>query len=182
MTSPSTPAPGAASVPACPAADARNGWSDPAVERLKQLWADRDLSAAAIARHLGVSRNAVLGKVHRLGLSNRRRGPEPRAPRPERVPKAPRTKRPPVPGQQAARRPSSARAPVVADVGPCLVAHLEDIPRHGCHWPVGDPHAEDFRFCGRRVNAAPYCDAHRKVAYRPGGARPADGVLKRARS
>ncbi|MCR5876668.1 GcrA family cell cycle regulator [Phenylobacterium sp. J426] len=59
------------------AAGRRGGWPPAAVETLKSLWLAGDLSAADIARRFGVTRNAVLGKVHRLGLSGQRpRGPK----------------------------------------------------------------------------------------------------------
>lgn len=151
------------------------GWTTAAVETLKALWADDSLSASLIARRLGVSRNAVLGKIHRLGLSNRRTGPKaPRAPRPPRVP---RPRRPP---RTAAPATGTAPAtPPLVEIGPGMVARLEDMPAHGCHWPIGDPMADDFRFCGRRAAIAPYCDAHRAVAYRPGGPKPAEALLRR---
>lgn len=178
MTSQLPTAPRAASDPARAQADARNGWTDAAVEVLKELWADGDLSAATIARRLGVTRNAVLGKVHRLGLSHRRTGPKPRAPR-QPGPKLPGPR--PAPGSRQSglqERPSQSAPAPATDVGPGLVAHLEDIPRQGCHWPMGDPHAEDFRFCGRPAAVAPYCDGHRVLAYRPGGAKPAERLLR----
>lgn len=148
-------------------------WSDQRVERLKRLWLDDGLSAAQIGRQLGVSRNAVLGKIHRLGLSNRRparpmRTVAPRPPRPRRPPpQAPLASRP--------RREAPARA---EEVGPGLIARLEAMPAHVCHWPIGDPQAEAFAFCGRPARVDPYCDAHRQVAYRPGGPVRAEALLK----
>src|SRR5438105_5625098 len=59
-------------------------WSDDRVETLKKLWAD-GLSASQIANELGnVTRNAVIGKVHRLGLSGRAKSPSSAAPRPRK--------------------------------------------------------------------------------------------------
>jgi GcrA cell cycle regulator len=157
-------------------------WSDDQVDRLKALWADETLSAAAIARRLGVSRNAVLGKVHRLVLSNRR---EAAAARPARTPRLPSAARPakrarPAPGPQAPRLPRTPTPPMpVVDVGPGLVSRLENLPPHGCHWPMGDPAAAEFRFCGRHAVRAPYCEGHRRAAYKPGGPRPVAALLKR---
>ena len=57
-------------------------WTDERVELLKKLWAD-GLSASQIAAELGgITRNAVIGKVHRLGLSGRAKSPSSTAPRP----------------------------------------------------------------------------------------------------
>ena len=60
------------------------GWTDEKVELLKKLWADR-LSASQIAAELGgITRNAVIGKVHRLGLSGRAKSPSSASPRPRK--------------------------------------------------------------------------------------------------
>lgn len=166
MTSQPPAAPRAASDPARAQADARNGWTDAAVEVLKDLWAEVDLSAATIARRLGVTRNAVLGKIHRLGLS------QPRRPRPPAIAPPPRLAKP-RPVASARRAPTS--APVrtspqpSAETGPGLVARLEDLPGRACHWPLGDPQAADFAFCGRRAETGPYCPAHAGMAYRGRG-------------
>src|SRR5258705_9433286 len=64
-------------------------WTDDRVEQLKKLW-EAGLSASQIAAELGnVTRNAVIGKVHRLGLSGRAKSPPPAAPRPRQAPPAP---------------------------------------------------------------------------------------------
>src|SRR4030081_2846895 len=60
-------------------------WTDERVETLKKLWAD-GLSASQIAAELGgITRNAVIGKVHRLGLSGRAKSPSSSAPRPRKA-------------------------------------------------------------------------------------------------
>lgn len=148
-------------------------WPEDRVETLKRLWRD-GLSASVIGRRLGVSRNAVLGKIHRLGLSNRGMV---RTARPV-VPKVPRPRRPPAPPRVAAL-PSWPPPAAIENIGRGLVARLEAIPAHGCHFPMGDPKSEDFAFCGRPVRRDPYCDEHRRVAYRPGGPKPVEGLLKR---
>lgn len=148
------------------AAGSSGGWTDDAVETLIRLWRTGDLSAAMIARRLGVTRNAVLGKIHRLGLS------KPRGPRLPAIapPPRPAKARPIAP---ATRAPPSApvRTPpkLTAEVGPGLVTRLEDLPSQACHWPIGDPQAADFAFCGRPVETKPYCPAHARVAYRGRG-------------
>ena len=61
------------------------GWTDERVELLKKLWAD-GLSASQIAAELGgITRNAVIGKVHRLGLSGRAKSPSSASPRPRKA-------------------------------------------------------------------------------------------------
>lgn len=148
------------------AAGSSGGWTDDAVETLTRLWRQGDLSAAIIARRLGVTRNAVLGKIHRLGLS------QPRRPRPPAIAPPPRPAKPRRVAS-ARRAPASAPAPtspqLSAETGPGLVARLEDLPRRACHWPLGDPLAADFAFCGRTAETGPYCPAHAGMAYRGRG-------------
>jgi GcrA cell cycle regulator len=55
-----------------------------------------------------------------------------------------------------------------------LVRRLEDLPNRACHWPLGDPQAADFAFCGRRAATGPYCPAHAAVAYREPGVNVAE--------
>lgn len=159
-------------------------WTDERTERLKALWADDALTASVIARRLGISRNAVLGKVHRLGLSNRRAPPSraSHAPRTRNSPRpvgAGRSARP-GPGARPAPKPPAATASSPRpEIDRGLVARLEDLPWRACHWPIGDPLGEDFRFCGRPAGRAAYCEAHRRVAFRPGGPRPVGDLVRR---
>jgi GcrA cell cycle regulator len=170
-----------------PCADGR-GWSPDRVEVLQRLWKAGDLSASRIAERLGVSRNAVLGKVFRLGLSGQR-PPAPSRP----LHAAPRRR---ASRQVEARRiappkasPSEARSraggPVrAADTAeselPGLVARLEDLTSAACHWPCGDPKAPDFAFCGRRTSSPPYCAAHDRRAHRKGAGASLSQLLKLA--
>lgn len=147
----------------------RPRWSDAAVETLITLWRAGDLSAADIARRLGVTRNAVLGKIHRLGLSEPRSpGGAPRQARPSWTsrPQSPKRRAPP----PARARPPA--RPAAVDVGPGLVERLEDLPPHACRWPLGEPKSPGFRFCGRPAGERPYCPAHWALAHRPDAARP----------
>lgn len=148
------------------AARSPGAWTDDAVETLTRLWRQGDLSAAMIARRLGVTRNAVLGKIHRLGLS------QPRRPQPAAIAPPPR---PAKPRPVASARRALASAPVrtspqpAGEIGRGLVARLENLPMRACHWPLGDPQAADFAFCGRRAETGPYCPAHAGMAYRGRG-------------
>src|SRR5690606_32424332 len=147
------------------------GWTDDRVAMLKKLWQD-GLSASQIAKQLGgVTRNAVIGKVHRLGLSGRAAPSQParttykapRAPRPvSQAPAAPRrVAAEPAAAQQPAPRPVYR----VEEPGSATVLTLG---AHMCKWPIGDPSTESFTFCGRRASdGAPYCQEHARVAYQP---------------
>ena len=141
------------------------GWTDERVEQLKQLWAD-GLSASQIARQLGgVTRNAVIGKVHRLGLAGR--ATPARAERP-RMAVARRIARPrPQPVIQV---PIIEKDPVVDEQGrKTTVLTISD---RMCKWPIGDPSTSEFHFCGHppKVNS-PYCDAHSVKAFQPAQSR-----------
>lgn len=147
-------------------------WTDDRVEELKKLWAD-GLSASQIAKQLGgVTRNAVIGKVHRLGLSGRATPSRP-ARRPSK-PSRPRT----TTVTTAAPRPSRpvAPTPIVepsADVEPAVLpsgelATVLTLSESMCKWPLGDPSQASFRFCGRGTETgAAYCTAHANMAYQP---------------
>ncbi|MDD3836917.1 MAG: GcrA family cell cycle regulator [Phenylobacterium sp.] len=145
------------------------GWTDERVELLKKLWQD-GLSASQIAKQLGgVTRNAVIGKVHRLGLSGRATPSKParpafKAPRP-----APRAAAPAAPRRivqpLAAARPAPEPVRYV-DEAPGTATVLT-LGAHMCKWPIGDPASEDFTFCGRRTSDSPYCLEHQRVAYQP---------------
>ncbi|PVM88600.1 GcrA family cell cycle regulator [Caulobacter endophyticus] len=165
-------------------AKAGSVWSEARVERLNALLL-QGLSASQIAKALGgVSRNAVIGKSHRLGLAGgsppsppgRRATIPARAARPRKAP-VPRCPRPPTPeppsgGASAAavrRRPAS----VVEAIG--RVADLTALPRRACRWPIGDPKDAAFSWCGASAPLGPYCDDHRARAYRATPVRVASG-------
>ncbi|MBS0411003.1 MAG: GcrA cell cycle regulator [Proteobacteria bacterium] len=164
------------------------GWTDERVETLKKLWLD-GLSASQIAKQLGgVTRNAVIGKVHRLGLSGRAAPSQPARP----VFKAARPARPVVAAQPAARRPV-ATAPVEAAPPPAPrpptyveepgTATVLTLGAHMCKWPIGDPSTDSFTFCGRRSGGeGPYCAEHARIAYQPQQTKKKSGANELARS
>lgn len=148
-------------------------WTDDRVGQLQQLWSE-GLSASEIARRLGgVTRNAVIGKLHRLGLLGSRS-------RVAIAPRAARTRRRPALRRQSRRAPRVAQGcpAVAAPDWPGEVPDVERLEPHQCRWPIGDPRAPDFSFCGRWAAVGPYCPAHRAVAFVPGSA----GADERARS
>jgi GcrA cell cycle regulator len=157
-------------------------WTDERVELLRKLWMD-GLSASQIAAELanGITRNAVIGKVHRLGLSGRvKSAPPTTAPRAR--PAAPRQQRPPAarPVGLATRgatalalQPEAFAAAAPRPVEEVVIPISERVTimelREGmCRWPLGDPSTPDFRYCGGRSDiGAPYCVAHSRMAYQP---------------
>lgn len=156
-------------------------WTDERVELLKKLWAD-GLSASQIAGELGgITRNAVIGKVHRLGLSGRAKSPSSSAPRPRKTRPAShmvRVSRPAVRGNtalaydyEAEAEPELVEAVIPLEQRRTLV-QLTDAT---CRWPVGDPGSADFFFCGGPSKEdGPYCTHHSRVAYQPAADRRRD--------
>lgn len=167
---------------------ARTGmtWTNERIERLKSLWGD-GLSASQIASELGgVSRNAVIGKVHRLGLSGRQ-GVKLKFVAPEktgrklaaRVSKAATQVRRPSRGSPAhAVAPSPAPETRVEErletdnvIPMARYLTLQELGPHTCRWPIGDPQSPDFRFCGAPTSPGQvYCAPCSQKAYLPKGA------------
>ena len=147
------------------------GWTDTRVERLKAFWAD-GLSASEIAGRLGeVTRNAVIGKVHRLGLAGRKttsRKPAPRRTSPRRNrPGRVERRLPPAPFMRPAALPPAPPPPVAA-----LMLPLRQLRDDQCRWPVGDPREAGFGFCGcQKAPGVPYCAHHAAIAYNPAARR-----------
>ncbi|WP_312138391.1 GcrA family cell cycle regulator [Brevundimonas sp. BH3] len=173
------------------------GWTEDRVGALKKLWLEGQ-SASQIAKALGggVTRNAVIGKVHRLGLSGRAAPSQParttfRTARPSTkaaaTAAAPATNAAPAaPAPQPTQAPSAPRrieavAPRPAAVPtqvaqPSAPAPMPELPgtatvltlgAHMCKWPIGDPSSREFSFCGRRASEGVYCVEHARVAYQP---------------
>lgn len=156
------------------------GWTEPRVARAKKLWLEGK-SAEEVARDLGggVTRNGVIGKMHRLGLAKRQGagGSKPvgpgvastinsRAARPRASKAAPAAPRP-LAADATAQAPRVEPAPLPPEpevAGAQLVTILE-LGRHACKWPVGMPQPVQL-FCGRRQHGdAPYCAEHARVAF-----------------
>lgn len=127
-------------------------WTDDRVALLTKLWGEGKTAAEIAATLGGVTRNAVIGKAHRLKLSGRvspiQQNKKPKVPantqsKPERKP---RTKAVDIPKGQGLS---------LAELKPCQ-----------CRWPSGDPKDDDFGFCGGQiVPGLPYCAEHAKIAY-----------------
>ena len=184
-------------------------WNDERVETLKKLWQEGH-SASQIAKQLGgVTRNAVIGKVHRLGLSGRAAPSSPTRPlyKPSRPPRvaatapsltpsnliAPRrTEQPmarPVSSPSLSGSPQTALVPVLAK--PMVSQPIESpgtatvltLGTRMCKWPIGDPISDDFTFCGRRSDdGTPYCVEHARQAYQPSQKKKREGGSDLSRS
>ena len=147
------------------------GWTEERVELLKKLWAD-GLSASQIAAELGgITRNAVIGKVHRLGLSGRAKSPSSTSPRP-RKPRASgmlRVSRPSMRGNTALAYDYDVEPePELMEIPLEQRKTLLQLTEKTCRWPIGDPGSSEFYFCGgETANELPYCTHHSRIAYQP---------------
>lgn len=139
---------------------ATSSWTEDRVRSLRTLWSE-GLSASQIARRLagGVTRNAVIGKIHRLGLARRAPPSRPGQRRTERPYRA--LTRPP--RHVAAVTSLGLSMPVQEELGAATVL---TIGTHACRWPIGDPLEAGFSLCGRPASRGAYCDGHGAVAYR----------------
>lgn len=155
-------------------------WTDERVELLRKLWKDGK-SASQIASELanGITRNAVIGKVHRLGLSGRAKAVSPTQPRPRH--------------RSASVRPAALRQSVPTARGATALAFdlqptpvpesdpseetvasfaeqvtIMELRESMCRWPLGDPTTVEFRFCGSQsTSGGSYCRYHSRMAYQP---------------
>ena len=160
-------------------------WNDEIIVRLRALWMEGH-STAEIGRRIGVSKNAVVGKAHRLGL-DARPSPIRRDGRNEGASRPPVARRvvgptlPPLPAailppEEITVRPAPAEAPphaaaVTHATAVPVPAPVRPAPPRGsrlvaCCWPIGEPGTRNFRFCDEdALPSKPYCAAHATLAY-----------------
>lgn len=127
-------------------------WTDERVNLLKQLWGEGK-TAAEIAKVLGdgITRNAVIGKAHRLKLSSRL------SPIQQNTSKKPKSE---------AAAPRLVKPAIKLPEFKGMELKLEELKERMCRWPNGDPRDENFSFCGcEAIAGLPYCDAHCRAAY-----------------
>ena len=155
-------------------------WTNERIELLQKLWLE-GWSASRVARELahGITRNAVIGKVYRLGLSRGAKALPGNVPASPPHPKAPRrpahrhATSPQVAGNTAlalhpfvmeAPAPQTVRGVVVPMSEPVTIVELRESM---CRWPIGDPAQAEFRFCGAKKlpGQGPYCACHAGIAY-----------------
>ncbi|MBL6454891.1 GcrA cell cycle regulator [Belnapia sp. T6] len=128
-------------------------WTAEAIDQLRAYWAEGH-STAEIGRRMGISKNAVVGKAHRLNLDARPSPIRREAEAAER-PAAPR--RIASPREVAPRRPEQPSA---------VVRPFPRASLRSCCWPLGEPGTPEFRFCSAEAaSGKPYCQEHASVAY-----------------
>ena len=142
-------------------------WTEDKVSELRELW-DQGLPTSQIGTILGFTKNAVVGKAHRIGLERR-----------------------PSPIKRSIMKPDrkKARAPLMPNLSVNLKSdedfkHTKDKKENlikkknsenfllllnnqiGCEWPIGHPNEIDFHYCGKdRIDGKPYCEEHCSTAY-----------------
>jgi len=156
-------------------------WTDERVELLRKLWLE-GLSASQIAGELanGITRNAVIGKVHRLGLSGRvkaQAAPSTRVRLKQQPHRAMNTRSsgPIVRGNTALALKAEPFEQLMPRQETIIIPMSErvtilDLKESMCRWPHGDPASQEFRYCGAKKNGTgegPYCHYHARMAYQP---------------
>lgn len=141
------------------------GWSGQLKAEVAKLWQD-GLSAKQISERIGggKSRNAVIGVLHRMGVSQRGVASTPRTTKPKAPPKARERKAYKV--VKAIAEDRAPRAVVVPRAEPPGSATVLTLGAHMCKWPIGDPASDGFTFCGGLRERGSYCARHARFAYR----------------
>ncbi|MGC6512634.1 MAG: GcrA family cell cycle regulator [Parvibaculales bacterium] len=149
-------------------------WTEDRVEMLKKLWTE-GLSASQIARQMGgVTRNAVIGKVHRLGLSGRATPARVTTAKINSAATAGQPSQPSIAATNLSYKEDDTLQNIETPAEPEPILSKEErasvlnLTEHTCKWPVGDPGTKNFHFCGARSKANnPYCETHAAQAYQP---------------
>jgi GcrA cell cycle regulator len=147
-------------------------WTAERIDRLKSF-VGAGLTCSQIAAEIGLTRNAVIGKIHRLGLGPGRAAATPGRPCP------PRLRQPRLRTQRALLRLVSEAPSIGGDA--VFAATTVDSPQscslidlaHGkCRWPINHPGESGFAFCGNdQATGFPYCAGHARMAYRSSARR-----------
>ena len=150
-------------------------WTEQMVEDLRQMWLE-GLTANEIAKKLGVSKNSIVGKVHRLCLTARpspikkkEETEEPKKTAQKQVIETINEEFLPEIEEEETLEIEEISAPKPSKVNGVKLVNLDS---HTCRWPIGDPRDEDFCFCVKKVRAGQtYCDEHAAMAYVKAGIR-----------
>ena len=137
-------------------------WTNEKVEKLKELWS-KGHTASQIAEILGeTTRNAVIGKAHRLDLEARAPSKQSSAPKSRDNKQIKRTAAP------TSRKAKFQSILLDKNFEPENPKSLEDLTESTCKWPIGHPNDEKFYFCGRKPEGEfPYCKLHVLYAFQP---------------
>ena len=139
-------------------------WNESNVARLRELW-DQGLPTAQIGKLLGFTKNAVVGKAHRIGLERRPSPIRRTAVKPDR--KKARSPIIPILNFETSKTTDIKETPrPQKNFQPAVKNLVKNHTKRGCEWPEGHPDESDFKFCGKeRYEDKPYCLDHCAVAY-----------------
>ena len=138
-------------------------WDDANVLRLKELW-DQGLPTAQIGKLLGFTKNAVVGKAHRIGLERRPSPIRRTAIKPDR--KKARSPIVPILNFESVKEEVKIPPKTQQNFQPVVKNLFTNHTKRGCEWPEGHPDESDFKFCEKeRFEDKPYCLNHCAVAY-----------------
>ena len=138
-------------------------WDDNNVSKLRELW-DQGLPTAQIGKLLGFTKNAVVGKAHRIGLERRPSPIRRTTVKPDRK----KARSPIIPKLNFEVKKDEVKETLVHQqtFQPLVKNLFTKSVKRGCEWPEGHPDESDFKFCGKeRFEDKPYCIDHCAVAY-----------------
>lgn len=164
-------------------------WTEETVEELKKMW-DRGMTTGQIAKALGVTKNSIIGKVHRLCLTARPSPIKKSKPDSEKKSDTSTKSNTDVKKKKTSKAEAKSKSEaktkvksttkkdekkvaenvkepdVIEPVKEELNIPLIKLDNHTCRWPLGDPRDDDFCFCGKRIKTSQtYCDEHSAIAY-----------------
>jgi len=145
-------------------------WTTEREEKLRTLW-NKGHTANQIAEMLGnTTRNAVIGKAHRLNLQARATSKKPTA-----MTNTENNNTQEVKTQKLSRKAKFKALLLDKNFEPENPKKLEELTDQNCRWPIGHPYEKKFYFCGRKsMEKFPYCKLHVLYAFQPKNAKEED--------
>jgi GcrA cell cycle regulator len=150
-------------------------WNAEKEKKLKELWT-KGHTASQIAAILGeTTRNAVIGKAHRLNLEARAVSRKSNS----HTNNKENNTTPIIKTQKLGRKARFKSLLLDKNFEPKNPKTLEELTDETCRWPIGHPPEKDFHFCGRKpLEKFPYCKLHVLYAFQPKNAKDEDIITK----